>query len=210
MQIVYFPRNGAGCPAARRHERTAMSRNKYVKDYRLEPSVTEKGKIKTKVRYVGGEFDFDRDRETVARSGRVLLYSSVLGWIAFISALIPKTSVMRTLFFSLPFAFCALPLFLISELALFDSRREPPLEHRTADRLSAGLVFRTVLFLVFSAASVVGYAVSMIMNFRSAVPLDAVPGVSSALLLFCALAAFAVRKKFSTHPAGKEQDGGDN
>ena len=79
-----------------------MSRNKYVKDYRLEPSVTEKGKIKTKVRYVGGEFDFDRDRETVARSGRVLLYSSVLGWIAFIAALIPKTSVMRTLFFSLP------------------------------------------------------------------------------------------------------------
>ena len=182
-----------------------MSRNKYVKDYRLEPSVTEKGKIKTKVRYVGGEFDFDRDRETVARSGRVLLYSSVLGWIAFIAALIPKTSVMRTLI-----AFCALPLFLICELALFDSRREPPLEHRTADRLSAGLVFRTVLFLVFSAASVVGYAVSMIMNFRSAVPLDAVPGLSSALLLFCALAAFAVRKNFSTRPVGEEnKDGTD-
>ena len=186
-----------------------MSRNKYVKDYRLEPSVTEKGKIKTKVRYVGGEFDFNLDRERVARSGRVLFSASVLGWIAFLAALIPKTSVLRTLYFALPFAFCALPLFFISELAFFDAKKEPPLEHRTADRLSAGLVFRAVLFLVFAAASLVGYAVSLILNFRSATPADAVPGASAVLLLLCALATFAVRKNFSASPVGEEKDGAD-
>lgn len=187
-----------------------MSRNKYVKDYRLEPTVDEKGKIRTKAVYVGGEYDYDLDPGTVSRSRRVLVSASVLGWIAFISALIPKTALFRSLYFALPFAFCALPLFLVSETALLDTRNVPPLEHRTADRLSAGLTYRAVLFLLFSAASVVGYAVWMVLNFRSAVPADAAPGVSSALLLVCAAAVFAVRKKFSTHPAGKEQDGGDN
>ena len=217
---TYAPRGGSCCrisPAdvaayvvGGLFERLIMSRNKYVKDYRLEPTVNEKGKIRTKAVYVGGEYDYDLDRETVRRSGRVLASASVLGWIAFVAALVPKTSVLRSLYFALPFAFCALPLFLVSETALFDARKEPPLEHRTADRLSAGIVFRSVLFLVFSAASVVGYAVSVIRNFRSAVPADIVAGVSSALLLVCAVAVFAVRKKFSTHPVGEEKQDGNN
>ena len=107
-----------------------MSRNRYVGDYRLVESIDGRGRIKTDYEYIGAAYFYAEGADAARRALRRIAIGCAAGWLAFVGALTPVSSAMRTLFTALPFAFAALPLGLMSGVALGALRAKEPLEHR--------------------------------------------------------------------------------
>ncbi len=113
-----------------------MSRNRYVKDYRLVETVSESGRIKTSYEYIGREYVFAGDPKQVARDKKIALALCPLLWALFIGAMIPRSEATRSLYILLPYAFTAIALGVMSDILFSVCFAKPPLEHRYADRMN--------------------------------------------------------------------------
>ena len=185
-----------------------MSKKKYYSDYQLETDVDNRGRLRTNARYVGDRYDFAVDEPAVKAHRRVFTVFCAVAWIAFIAALIPPTAAMHLAYCSVPFAFSALPLWLISEntVRLYTVKR--PFDRRISDKFTKKLNVYTVLLLVMSAGSAVGYTVGLIVHRSEFTAVDSIPAASVLLMLASAVVFFTKRNAFPVRVAvrGKKRE----
>ena len=174
-----------------------MSRNKYAGDYRLDRVLDEKGRVRSQTEYIGKHYRFAAPAGEAAAAAKRLIAAALIGWLLMLAILIPPTAVMHLPYFSVPTAFCVLPLFLISETAIRALRAKEPFEHRLADALTSGLKTKTVVFLVLSSLAFAGYLAALILRPTPFGPTDVLCGVCSALLIPCAVFTLVIGKRLA-------------
>ena len=170
-----------------------MARNRYIKDYRIVETVNERGRIRSNYEYIGAAYVFAADAKTLYRARRFALAACLIGWLAFLGALLPNSTAMRTFYVSLPFAFAALPLWLLTEDAVFAFRAKEPLEHRHADRLANRYPAAAVFTAALPAVSLIGELVTLLrgLDLRAG---DIAFTLFAALLLGCGAVSYRGRK----------------
>ena len=177
-----------------------MARNKYVKDYRLLETFDEKGRVHTDYEYIGDAYRFRASGERVARARRISLGACLLGWLLFLGGMIPPSTAMHTIYVSLPYAFSALPLGILTELAVTAFRVKEPMEHHFSDRLNNRFPPAALAVAVLSAASLLGELINLLRGF-TLLSGDAVFTLCGALYFACGCLAFGCRKDLETRKA---------
>ena len=178
-----------------------MARGKYVKDYRIVESINSRGGIHLETEYIGEPYVFTKGRETAKKSRNASAALCLLGWLAFIGAMLPNSAGMRTLYVSLPFAFSALPLGLLSSLLLNALRLREPMEHRLADRFENRFPAQTLAMAALPGVSLIGEGILWLSG-AVMLPGDAVFTPCAAVLCACGLGCFLQRGKLHTRKAG--------
>ena len=163
-----------------------MSRNRYVKDYRLVENVNERGRIKTTYEYIGEDYYFAADAGTVHAARKRLAVVCLIGWIAFIGALLPVSVAGHTLYVTLPFAAAAWPLGLLTGVGISLFHAREPLEHRHADRLENRAPACTFFVALLGGVALIGEAVNALRG-AELLPGDGVFAVCAAVLVACAI-----------------------
>ena len=187
-----------------------MSRKKYINDYELDREVDDKGRIKTTARYAGGFFVFAADDASASKNKRISAVACAIAWVAFVASLIPRTAALHLIYYSLPFAFCAVPLWLLSDVTVSLFAAKPPFKHRAADKFSKRFLPCSVALAVLSGGSAVGYIAGVLTGGVTFASYDIIPAVSSLLIFGAAGALFAIRNAFETVPAkGRPDEGGE-
>jgi len=139
-----------------------VSRNRYVGDYRLIESIDGHGRIKTDYEYIGAAYCFAEGAVTARRLLRRALLLCALGWLAFVGALVPLSAASRTLWVSLPFAFAAVPLALMTATLFRTQRTAEPLEHRHADQLENRCPACSFFVALLSGIALAGEGVNLL------------------------------------------------
>lgn len=175
-----------------------MSRNKYIKDYQLNRYVDEKGKLRTSTYYVGDRFVFSRDESMVKRDSKILLASCAVGWLGFVASLFPVTKLLHLAYFSLPFVLVALPLWLVSEVAVSLLTAKSPYEHKQSDKFTKGLKARSIFLLILASLLLVGWVVALVLDWGDLTPTDIIPSLSTLLIFVSSVVIFLKRNSFPT------------
>ena len=141
-----------------------MSRNRYVKDYRLVENVNGRGRIRTTYEYIGDDYYFIADRDAVHAARKRLAALCAAGWAAFIGALLPVSAAARSLYVILPFVVASWPLALLTGLTASLCFVHEPLEHRHADRLENRFPACAAIVMILCAVSLAGEGVNLVLK----------------------------------------------
>lgn len=163
-----------------------MSRNRYVGDYRIVESIDARGRVKSDSEYIGAPWVYAEDARTVKSARARVAACCAVGWLAWVSALMPLSAAMRALYVALPFAFAALPLALATGTALSLLRQSPPFERRYADRLENRAPACTFFVALLSGIALAGEGVNALRGARLLAG-DGVFAGCAALLAACAV-----------------------
>lgn len=178
-----------------------MSRNRYVRDYRLVETVDSRGRIRTDYEYIVETYVFLKSDREVRRAKRRVWLCCALGWIGCIGAMLPESNAMRTLWIALPFVFSILPLALLTGMALQDLRAAQPFEHRWADRLENRYPACTFLLTALAALAFLLGGISALV--RQALTKGDIAFLAGAgTLAICACVCFRQRGSFGTRKNG--------
>ena len=187
-----------------------MSRKKYINDYKIEREIDSKGRERSTARYDAGYYRFVKEAGTVARKRKVVAAACVAAWAAFVAALIPASAVMHLPYYSIPFVFTAVPLFMLSDAGILLYREEPPLKRRTSDKFSKRFLSCSVALFVLAGGSAIGFIAGALTEWARFTAADAVPAASSLIMFASAAAVFSTRSAFETvateAPAPPEAD----
>ena len=162
-----------------------MSRNRYVGDYRLVERIDARGRIKTDYEYIGAAYVHAGGAEAARRDLTRALAACAVGWAAFVGALVPVSRATRTLYVSLPFAFAALPLALMTAAVVRVRRAGEKLEHRHADQLENRCPACSFFTALLCVAALIGEGVNLIRG-AEMLPGDSAVSAGAALLAACA------------------------
>ena len=171
-----------------------MAIDRYSRDYRIVETVDEKGRIRSETEYIGSEYVFAAGRKRAAAASHRLLALCAVAWLAFLAALLPQSTAMRTLYAALPCAFTALPLWHMSAAAVTAFRLKEPFAHRDADRVNLRLPAAGVFAVVLTAGAVIGGAASLLAAKAAPLPGDWVFLIGNLICLVCAALCQKLRK----------------
>ncbi len=174
-----------------------MAKGKYIKDYRIVESLDSRGRIRVETEYIGEPYVFVSGLEKARKVRDLALLLCLGAWLSFVGALIPNSAGMRTLYVSLPFAFTALPLGMMSSLLLGSLGVKEPMEHRLADRFENRYPALALGLTALPAFSLIGEGV-LWLGGGQMLPGDAVFAPCAALLFACGLGCFLQRGKLRT------------
>jgi len=174
-----------------------MARGRYIKDYRIVESLNGRGGIRLETEYIGAPYYFACGSEKAGRCRRLCLLLCLGGWLLFVGALIPNSAGMRTLYVSLPFAFTALALGLMSSLLLSTLRLKEPMEHRMADRFENRFPAQALAVAVLPGISLAGEGLMLLLG-KQMLPGDGIFSLCAAALFACGLGLFLQRRKLRT------------
>ena len=179
-------RRSARCEPARRGDGGHVSVNRYIADYRIVETVDERGRIRSGYEYIGAPYDYAEGADAVKRARGRVAGCCAAGWTAYAAALAPVSKAARALYTALPFAFIALPLFMISALCADLFRQKPPFEHRFADRLENRGPACSFFTALLGAVALAGEAVNALRG--GLLPGDAAFAAGAAALVACGVA----------------------
>ncbi len=174
-----------------------MAKGRYIKDYRIVESLNGRGGIRLDTEYIGDPYFFACGAEKAGKSRKLCLLLCLTGWLCFIGALLPNSAGMRTLYVSLPFAFSALPLGLMSSLLLSTLRLKEPMEHRVADRFENRFPAQALGITLLPGVSLAGEGLGLLLG-KQMLPGDGIFSLCAAGLFACGLALFLQRKTLRT------------
>lgn len=163
-----------------------MSRNRYVGDYRIVESIDGRGRVKSGYAYVGAPWAYAETAEVVRAARRNVTVCALVGWGAYVAALLPVSAATRTLFVSMPFILAAIPLAMIAALAWDLFRLKAPFEHRHADRLENRGPACSFFAILLSAIALAGEGINALRGVEL-LPGDAIFCGGAAALFACAL-----------------------
>ena len=172
-----------------------MGRHRYVKDYRLNEYIDERGHVTSETEYIGADYFFRRGAGRARSSGKLVCALSAAGWACFVALVCVEGTAMRTMYVALPFAFTALPVFLLTRAAAGALRASEPLRHDEADRLSHTLPGAALWAMMLPAASFLGCLLSSALG---AADWDALFLALSAAMAACGAGCFFRRADFDT------------
>ncbi|MBO7709373.1 MAG: hypothetical protein J6S83_02825 [Lachnospiraceae bacterium] len=92
-----------------------MTPDRYAKDYILDEQTDERGQVSFQYNYHGPVYKLTAD----LRLKRRTWFLTFAAWLLFIAAMLPRSHAMHVWYVSLPFAFTAIPLWLMARIALF-------------------------------------------------------------------------------------------
>ena len=139
-----------------------MSRNRYVGDYHLADTVDDRGKIRTDVEYTGGLYSFSKETEIIRRAKNKSILLCAAGWLAYITAMIPVSTAMKTFYCAIPFVFVAVPLALLTGTALAVYPLKERFIHKHADRIENRWPASSAFLVILSGIALLGEAVNLI------------------------------------------------
>ncbi len=172
-----------------------MSKRKYIKDYRLNEYISENGRVSSETEYIGGDYRFSAPMERVRRSARLALGLSAISWACFAVLVCVEGSAMRIMYAALPFAFTALPLFLMTRSAVLALRAGEKLRHDEADRIGHTMPAAALWAMLLPGIACLGCALTCAFGAADWDPLFL---ALSAVMAACGAAAFSRRADFAT------------
>ena len=165
-----FP--GNALRKGRKPEGERMARNPYRKDYRLVEEFSEKGRVKTSYEYIGEACVFcEGENAAHAWARRCALLVSA-GWILYIGAMFLESEAMRRLYAALPFAFCGVPLALLTGHVFAMRSLKEPLEKRHMDRFNNRYPQAALFLTLFAVFALLGEAAGLAAAFFRAAGTD--------------------------------------
>ena len=163
-----------------------MSRNRYVGDYRIIESIDSRGRIRSDYEYIGAPWSYGEDAQTVRVAKRNVAVCCLVGWSAWLAALLPLSAATRALYASLPLIFAAVPLALNTALAGRLLRVKEPFEHRHADQIANRGPACSFFTILLGIAALVGEAVNALRG-AALLPGDGVFCAGAAALAGCGI-----------------------
>ena len=138
-----------------------MAIDRYSKDYRLNDSLDERGRIRTEAEYIGKHFRFRRSG-AARQAAKKTLALCVLAWIGFLAALYPVSDVGRALYAVLPCAFTALPLWMLTATAASALRVKEPFVRREQERFTVRFPAAALLAAILPGLALLGGGLRML------------------------------------------------
>ena len=179
-----------------------MARNKYIGDYRLLESVDERGRLRVDYEYIGAHYRFAAGTAAAQKARRRTLALCAMRWAAFLAALLPQSTAMRTIYVSLPFAFSALPLGMLTALALSARKAAEPMEHPLADQLTNAYPPRALFTAILPGIALLGEGIRLLAGPGALFPGDGIFALGALGLTVCGALAFAGRKALAAEKLG--------
>lgn len=137
---------------------------KYVKDYRLNETVDERGRIRSNAEYIGGSYYLKRDSAAVRTRAWILTAACAVSWICWLVPMLFNNGSMHIAFISYPYIFIALTLWLRS-MALYTALTlTQPMKRKESDRLTNWLPGTSIATIVLSGVVLIGMGVSLVFN----------------------------------------------
>ncbi len=200
--IIRYGYDPVTCALRRRTDRGIrevrhMAKGRYIKDYRIVESLNGRGGIRLETEYIGDPYVFACGAEKAGKSRRLCVLLCLAAWLLFVGALPPNSAGMRTIYVSLPFAFTALPLGLLSSLLLSALRLKEPMEHRMADRFENRFPAQALAITVLPGVSLAGEGLMLLLG-KPMLPGDGIFAPCAAGLFACGLVLFLQRKALRT------------
>lgn len=175
-----------------------MAKRKYVKDYKLNQTVDEKGRLKSEPQYVGGYFVFKESLETVKAQAKKSLTACGLAWAAFGASLFLNTGGMRLFHVSLPYAFTAIPLWLLTEVSIKAFKAKGKLQHRESDEMNQRYPACSMWAAVLPLFALLGMLIALIFNIGNLVRADIVFALLASVVCACSAWCFTKKSTFAT------------
>ena len=137
-----------------------MNAKKYLKDYRVEESVDERGRVIKEAVYIGGDYVFTPPVPTIDK--RIIMCLSVLSCLAFVGALIPLTRAMQLVHVILPFTLSMISMYLMVGAAGSLLFVKEVMTHERAETISKRLPPTSLITAGLTAVAFVGFIVDLI------------------------------------------------
>ena len=173
-----------------------MARKRYIKDYRLVETMDARGRIQTSYEYIGPDYGYVLGPEAVGKEKRRILCLLLLGWLAYVGALLPDARAMHGVYVALPFVFTALPLGLLTDLVFTALPKTEPLNHQQADRLANRYPPACLWIAVLPGIALAGMLVRLLVT-KDAAWGDGVFAACGLLEIVCGGALFSRRDRLS-------------
>ena len=170
-----------------------MIPRKYLCDYRIDEQITPKGAIRTKAVYIGAEYVLSP--AVTAKNKQILLCLSVLSVPLYISAMVPELTAARQVYVLAPFAFSALPLFMMLVAAMDLFRVNGPMSRFEADRRSSRLPACAMITALLSGGAFLALIISVIITKPDIQTGDIIFAVFSAIICVISVSAFIITRK---------------
>lgn len=151
-----------------------MARKKYARDYRLNESLDERGRIRTEAEYIGVYYRYVSGAETARGALKTLLGFTVLAWALFLCSLLPHSTASLTMYVMLPYLFTALPLGMMTAALLQLHAAGERLDHRTADLAGERVPACSLWMLLLPGLSLLGEGIAQSFGRGPFLPGDAV------------------------------------
>ena len=173
-----------------------MARKKYIRDYRLVETIDERGRIRSDYEYIGSDYVYVLGADAVRREKRTLLLLIVVGWAAFLGALVPNAAGMHAVYVALPFLFAAVPLGVMTDTLLSAAPKAEPLRHQQADMLENRFPPSALWTAILSGAALLGELVRLLVGAERTGG-DALLLAGAAVLAAVGIYAYSRRGRFA-------------
>jgi hypothetical protein len=170
-----------------------MVSSKKLKDYRIEEYLDDKGQVRTRTVYVGG--DYALDPPVSRRDRRLAMLVSAASWVFYAAALIPTSQAAKVVYVVLPFAFSALPLFLTTGAAVSLMLSKEVFERVVATRIANRLAPGALFVAVFTGAAFFGLVITAAVSWGGVSWGDVIFGAASLSLSSLNAVVFARFRK---------------
>ncbi len=171
-----------------------MSRNRYIGDYHLADTVDDRGKIRTDVEYTGGLYSFSKETEIVRQTKIKSIVLCAIGWLAYIGAMFPVSTAMKTIYSAIPFVLIAVPLALLTGTAAAVFPLKERFIHKFADRIDNRWPASSAFIAFLSGIALIGEAVNLIRGLAMTSG-DLVFALCAPVLLLAGILAWRAGKK---------------
>lgn len=175
-----------------------MARKKYVKDYKLNQTVDERGRLKSEPEYVGSYFVFSESADTVKAQAKKSLAACGIAWAAFAASLFLNTGSMRLFHISLPYAFTAIPLWLLTDVCIKAMKTVGKLQHRESDEMTQKYPAASMWTAVLTIFALLGMVIAVIFKIGSLVKADILFALLASVVCACGAYCFKNKNSFAT------------
>ena len=169
-----------------------MVSRKYIRDYRLESDLDGRGRWRTRAVYIGGNYGYVNPGLANRIAKRWMALYHVLCWTFFISALLPDSRALHTVYCAVPFVICGFPLMWQSFSVYVLIIAQEPFRRDQAEKISQRIPASALLAFIFSGLACAGFIVGVFYSegslyFGDAVFVSAAGAIAalSAILLRC-------------------------
>lgn len=181
-----------------------MAIDRYSKDYRLKDSVDERGRIRTETEYIGPHFVFREGVRSARTAGKKAVLFSALAWFGFLAALYPDSDVGHAAYAVLPCALLALPLWMLSAVAVLALRVKEPFTRKEQERFTVRFPGTAVAVIALSGLAILGGAICLLVREPQRPAADAVFFAGNILCLCSAVLCRRLRSRLECLQAAKD------
>lgn len=175
-----------------------MARRKYVKDYKLNQTVDERGRLRSDPEYVGSYFVFKESLDKVREQAKKCLIACGIGWTAFAASLFLNTGSMRLFHISLPYAFTAIPLWLLTDVTIKALKAKGKMQHRESDEMNQKYPGASMWTAVLTVFALLGMLIAVIFKIGSLGKADILFALLASTVCACGAYCFKYKSTFTT------------